>query len=64
MPEYAAALAPYLTAGRTAPIMDQNWPNPEVGTRLDSGIGKLLLGDRTPEGVLKEMDSAWTPTAP
>lgn len=64
VPEYAAALAPYLTAGRTAPIMDQNWPNPEVGTRLDSGIGKLLLGEQTPEGVLKEMDSAWTPTAP
>lgn len=44
--------------------MDQNWPNPEVGTRLDSGITKLLLGQESPEGVLKAMDSAWTPTAP
>ncbi|WP_412517280.1 extracellular solute-binding protein [Actinomadura madurae] len=64
VPDYGTALTPYLTAGRTAPIMDQNWPNPEVGTRLDSGITKLLLGQESPEGVLKGMDSAWTPTAP
>jgi raffinose/stachyose/melibiose transport system substrate-binding protein len=64
VPDYAEALAPFLTAGKTAPIMDQTWLNPEVGTRLDSGMTKLLLGKETPEGVLKGMDEAWTPTAP
>ncbi|WP_141579068.1 ABC transporter substrate-binding protein [Actinomadura sp. WMMA1423] len=64
VPAYATALTPFLTSGRTAPIMDQTWLNPEVDTRLDSGTANLLLGKETPEGVLKGMDEAWTPTAP
>jgi raffinose/stachyose/melibiose transport system substrate-binding protein len=63
-PGYAAALEPYLRAGKTAPIMDQQWPNPELITRFDSGLVKMLTGHPTPADVLKPMDAVWTQKAP
>jgi raffinose/stachyose/melibiose transport system substrate-binding protein len=62
--KYAAALDPYLRNGRTSPIMDQHWPNPELITLFDSGLVKILNGRVAAADVLKPMDAAWTAKAP
>ncbi|GAA3952128.1 hypothetical protein GCM10023085_38360 [Actinomadura viridis] len=64
LPAYAEALAPYLTGGRTAPIADQQWPNPEVVIRFGGGLVQILSGNKGPADVLTSMDSAWTAKAP
>ncbi|MFC5745778.1 ABC transporter substrate-binding protein [Actinomadura rugatobispora] len=64
VPAYAAALEPYLRDGRTSPIMDQHWPNPELITLFDSGLVKILNGRTGPADVLRPMDAAWTSKAP
>ncbi|SEG78738.1 raffinose/stachyose/melibiose transport system substrate-binding protein [Thermomonospora echinospora] len=64
VPDYAEALRPYLQAGKTAPIMDQHWPNPEVHTQYASGLTEILLGKKDPGQTLKAMDAAWTERAP
>ncbi|WP_326794443.1 ABC transporter substrate-binding protein [Streptomyces sp. NBC_01808] len=63
-PGYAAALEPYLRDGRTAPIMDQQWPNPELIARFDSGLVEMLTGRAEPADVLESMDAVWTSEAP
>lgn len=64
VPAYAAALAPYLRDGKTGPIMDQHWPNPEMITAFDGGLVKIMNGGSGPADVLKSMDEAWTTEAP
>jgi raffinose/stachyose/melibiose transport system substrate-binding protein len=63
-PGYAAALEPYLREGRTAPVMDQQWPNPELIARFDSGLVEMLTGRTEPADVLESMDALWTSEAP
>ncbi len=64
VPDYAESLRPYLRAGKTAPIMDQHWPNPEVRTQYANGLTEILLGKKDPRPSLKAMDAAWTEQAP
>lgn len=60
VPAYAAELEPLINEGRTAPIPQNEWPNPEVQTALAQGLVEMLLGSAEPKGVLEKMDSAWT----
>ncbi|WP_433472461.1 ABC transporter substrate-binding protein [Spirillospora sp. CA-142024] len=64
VPAYASALGPYVRDGRTSPVMDQHWPNPELITLFDAGLVKILNGRSGPSDVLKSMDAAWTSKAP
>ncbi|MGI5131211.1 ABC transporter substrate-binding protein [Pseudonocardia sp. CA-107938] len=64
VPGYASAVAPLVAAGRTAPIMDGQWPNPEVLVRFKAGITGILLGQQQPLDVLTAMDAAWTSELP
>jgi raffinose/stachyose/melibiose transport system substrate-binding protein len=64
LPAYAQALAPFVADGRTAPLPEALWPNPEVRTQLATGLVKLLIGKTQPDEVLAAMDKAWSPAAP
>ncbi|WP_165966428.1 ABC transporter substrate-binding protein [Actinomadura sp. 7K507] len=64
VPGYAAALEPYIQDGKTSPIMDQHWPNPELITAFDGGLVKIMNGGSGPADVLESMDAAWTTKAP
>ena len=44
---------------KVGPLLDQNWPNPEVQQVLLSGIQSLLNGSASVSTVLSEMDAAY-----
>ncbi|WP_131735450.1 ABC transporter substrate-binding protein [Actinomadura roseirufa] len=64
VPGYAAALQPYLSAGKSSPLVDQQWPNPELITLFDNGMVRILNGGSAPADVLRSLDSAWSSKAP
>lgn len=60
--EYPAHLAPFkpwVTGGKTTPIINLVWPSGETYSVLSTGGGGLLTGQVTPEGLLTDMDRAF-----
>ena len=60
---YNQALLPYVTEGRTATFMDQNWPGPKVQAALQTGVQELLGGKKKTADVLADMQREYEAAA-
>ncbi|GEK79220.1 ABC transporter substrate-binding protein [Agrococcus baldri] len=59
-PAAIAVVEELSSAGRTTPVPDLSWPNPEVQAALQSGAQGMLLGSSTPQQVTEAMQAAAT----
>jgi raffinose/stachyose/melibiose transport system substrate-binding protein len=50
---------PFISAGKTVPFMDQQWPNAQVQPAHFAGIQDLFAGKTTIDGLLKKLDQAY-----
>ncbi|MFW6600228.1 ABC transporter substrate-binding protein [Propionibacteriaceae bacterium Y2011] len=60
---YNEALLPYVTEGRTATFMDQNWPGPKVQAALQTGVQELLGDKKSTADVLADMQREYDAAA-